>query len=135
MHRTATVASALLATALLAAGAPPAHARRTAPAPAAPAAAVAAHQARKPNLRACFDGKCTITVTRPVGFRISGRYGFTRVSVARRPGLRVRVTARGRGVFLTATIDRYGLAMLNDLSVRILAIDRAKARLRFAPVR
>lgn len=129
MRRMVTVPLTLLALTFIAAGAPAAHAQWT---PSGSGAATAAH---KPNLRACFDGKCKITISRPVSFRISSRYGFTRISVARKPGGRVQVTGRHPSGFAQATLGKGGFAALNNLSVRVLSVTRTKATLRFAPVR
>jgi hypothetical protein len=45
---------------------------------AAPAlAASPAAAAAKPNLRACYDGKCKFTFTKPVKFRVAKKYGLS----------------------------------------------------------
>lgn len=45
---------------------------------AAPAlAATPAAAAAKPNLRACYDGKCTFTFTKSVRFRVAKKYGLS----------------------------------------------------------
>ncbi|MEV4116609.1 hypothetical protein [Nonomuraea sp. NPDC049695] len=45
---------------------------------AAPAlTATPAAAAAKPNLRACYDGKCTFTFTKPVKFRVAKKYGLS----------------------------------------------------------
>ncbi|MEV5411373.1 hypothetical protein AB0K60_21355 [Thermopolyspora sp. NPDC052614] len=127
MRRKATTLLALLA--FLAVGAP-AHAAQQAQ-PRTIAAAVEGAQA--PKFRECFDGRCTITVRKPVSFRISERFGFTRLTVSRH-GLSVRVKAKGPGVSGGASITKGGVSVLNGISIRIVSISRSKATVRFAPV-
>lgn len=135
MRRMGTVPLTLLAFTFTAAGAPAVHAQGTPSASGAATVTAEAPAARKPNLRACFDGRCKITISRPVSFRISSRYGFSRISIARKPGRLVQVTGRHAGGFAQATLGKGGLATLNNLSVRVLSVTRTKATLRFAPAR
>ncbi len=127
MRRKATTLLALLA--LVAVGAP-AHAAQQAQ-PRTVAAATEGAQA--PKFRKCFDGRCTITVRKPVSFKISERFGFTRLTVSRR-GLTVRVKAKGPGISGGASITKGGISVLNGISIRIVSISRSKATVRFAPV-
>ncbi|RBQ16279.1 hypothetical protein DP939_30380 [Spongiactinospora rosea] len=95
---------------------------------AAPAHAAAA----KPNLRACYDGKCKFTFTRPVSFRVAKRYRLGRVRVARVyngafGGHLVQVSGPG----LVSTLSEGARGTLNGLSFRVLAITSRGATIRF----
>ncbi|MER6948268.1 hypothetical protein ABT294_30000 [Nonomuraea sp. NPDC000554] len=100
---------------------------------AAPFAAAPASAAAGPNLRACYDGKCKITITKPVSFRVSSRYRLSRVRVSKVyvGGLfhadMVRVEAPG----LVTTLGEGASGSLNSLSVRVLSITDRGATVRF----
>lgn len=121
MHRTAITALAL-ATVMAAA-----------PLTATPASATATATATaKPNLRACYDGKCTITITKPVSFRVSSRYHLSRVRVAKVYSQiynRDMVHVSGPGV--SVTLGEGARGSLNSLSVRVLSITSRGAKVRF----
>lgn len=100
---------------------------------AAPAAAAA-----KPNLRACYDGKCKFTFTRAVSFRVSSAYGFTSVRVSkeymggifnqdmvvvRAPGLTSSLGEGARGEFRSGN--------KRTLNFRVLSITDGGATIRF----
>ncbi|WP_214321128.1 hypothetical protein [Nonomuraea sediminis] len=82
----------------------------------------------------CFDGSCKITVTRSVSFRVSSRYGITKISITRQSGGMVRVRGYGGGVSLEVRFDRYGSGRLNNLLVTPVSIKRRSATLRFRPL-
>ncbi|MFI0423929.1 hypothetical protein [Spongiactinospora sp. 9N601] len=95
---------------------------------AAPAQAAAA----RPNLRACYDGKCKFTFTRPVSFRVAKRYRLGKVRVARVyvsafGSYAVRISAPG----LASTLGEGARGTLNGLSVRVLSITSRGATVRF----
>lgn len=116
MHRTAITALAF-ATAVA-----------TAPLTATPASATT-----KPNRRACYDGKCTITITKPVSFRVSSRYRLSRVRVAKVYSHfynRDMVHVSGPGV--SVTLGEGARGSLNSLSVRVLSITSRGAKVRFS---
>ncbi|WP_431930828.1 hypothetical protein [Nonomuraea jabiensis] len=99
----------------------------------------AATTSAKPNLRACYDGKCKFTFTRAVNFRVSSRYyGFSRVYVSkqymggmfnqdmvvvRAPGMTSSLGEGARGEF------RYGKK--RTLNFRVLSITDRGATIRF----
>lgn len=124
MHRTATTCLALAFAAITAA---PIFA-----APASAAAPTAAAVAKPPNVRACFDGKCKITITKAVRFRISSRYGFTRLSIARVGSGMVKVQGTGPGVSSTVVLGSGGRGTINNLSVRV-SVTQKSATIRLAP--
>ncbi|MEU7739355.1 hypothetical protein [Nonomuraea sp. NPDC049158] len=124
MHRTATTCLALAFAAITAV---PIFA-----APASAAAPTAAAAAKPPNVRACFDGKCKITITKAVKFRISTRYGFTRLSIARVGSGMVKVQGTGPGVSSTVVLGSGGRGTINNLSVRV-SVTQKSATIRLAP--
>ncbi|GGO15772.1 hypothetical protein GCM10010116_31730 [Microbispora rosea subsp. aerata] len=94
--------------------------------------ATPASAAAKPNLRACYDGKCTITITKPVSFRVASRYHLSKVRVARvynRYYDRYMVHVSGPGV--SVTLGEGARGSLNSLSVRVLSITGKGAKVRF----
>ncbi|WP_433511750.1 hypothetical protein ACQP2T_49510 [Nonomuraea sp. CA-143628] len=121
MHRTATTCLTLAFAALTAI-----------PIAAAPASAATA-AAKPPNVRACFDGKCKITITKAVRFRISSRYGFTRLSIARVGSGMVKVRGTGPGVSSTVVLGSGGRGTINNLSVRVSSVTQKSATIRLAP--
>ena len=120
MHRMATTCLAL------------AFAAATAVVPAAAASASAA-ASKTPNVRACFDGKCKITITKAVTFPVSSQLGFTTLSIARIGSRLVKVQGTGPGVSSTSTLGAGGHGSVNNLSVRVLSITQSSATLRLAP--
>lgn len=124
MHRTATTCLTLAFAAITAV---PIFA-----APASAAAPTAAVAAKPPNVRACFDGKCKITITKAVKFRISSRYGFTRLSIARVGSGMVKVRGTGPGVSSTVVLGSGGRGTINNLSVRV-SVTQKSATIRLAP--
>ncbi|WP_157248255.1 hypothetical protein [Nonomuraea typhae] len=91
-----------------------------------------ASAAAKPNLRACYDGKCKITITKAVSFRVAPRYRLGRLRVSRVwsstfSQYLVRVEAPG----LTGTISEGGRGRLNSLDYRVLSITGKGATIRF----
>ncbi|MFI6299048.1 hypothetical protein ACIBEJ_46185 [Nonomuraea sp. NPDC050790] len=137
MHRptiTALSLAAAMTTAPLAAvpasATVPASAATPASAAVPASAATLASAVAKPNLRACYDGKCKITITRPVSFRVAARYRLSRVWVSRvyafnQPMVRVE----GPGV--ATTLGQGAKGSINRLDVRVLSITDRGATIRF----
>ncbi|MEU8178594.1 hypothetical protein AB0C14_37495 [Microbispora hainanensis] len=95
--------------------------------------ATPANAAAKPNLRACYDGKCTITITKPVSFRVAGRYHLSRVRVARvHSGFFNTPMVRVWGPGVSVTLGEGARGSLNGLSVRVLSITSRGAKVRFS---
>ncbi|MFG6201447.1 hypothetical protein [Nonomuraea sp. JJY05] len=101
-------------------------------------AATPAAASAKPNVRACYDGKCKFTFTRAVSFRVSSRYGLGRVRVSkeyvggifnqdmvvvRAPGLTSSLGEGASGEF------RHGKK--RTLNFRVLSITDQGATIRF----
>ncbi|MEV0160705.1 hypothetical protein B0I32_124134 [Nonomuraea fuscirosea] len=88
----------------------------------------------KPNLRACYDGKCKLTLTKSVSFRVSSRFGITRLAIAFNSST---VKVRGTGAYVSsqAVLGRGSTGSVNGIGVRILSLSGSKAVLRLSPVR
>ncbi|MFD9942423.1 hypothetical protein ACFWYW_34410 [Nonomuraea sp. NPDC059023] len=92
--------------------------------------ATPASAAAKPNLRACYDGKCKITITKPVSFRVAARYRLSRVWVSKVYAFNQdMVRVEGPGV--ATTLGEGGSGSINSLNVRILSITGRGATVRF----
>jgi hypothetical protein len=90
--------------------------------------------ATRPNLRACFDGKCKLTLTKKVSFRVSSKFGITRLSITfTRSSVRVRGT--GPGVVSQALLGAGSSGSVNGIGVRVVSLSGSKAVLRLSPVR
>ncbi|GAA4198647.1 hypothetical protein GCM10022252_49490 [Streptosporangium oxazolinicum] len=130
---------ALLLAAALTGGTAPAYSgltpveTRTAALAPVSAAAPAANTV-KPNLRACYDGKCKLTLSKTVRFRVSPRFGVTRLSISfNRTSVRVRAT--GPGVTSQAVLGLRSTGSVNGIGVRVVSLSGTKAVLSLAPVR
>ncbi|MEU8398854.1 hypothetical protein AB0C28_26965 [Nonomuraea sp. NPDC048892] len=124
----AKIATALAVTASLVLTPVAAHAT------AATAASATATATAKPNLRACYDGKCKLTLTKSVSFRVSSRFGITRLAIAFNSSM---VKVRGTGAYVSsqAVLGRGSSGSVNGIGVRILSLSGSKAVLRLSPVR
>ncbi|MEQ4722880.1 hypothetical protein [Nonomuraea sp. B19D2] len=96
-------------------------------------AATPAAAAAKPNLRACYDGKCKFTFTKPVKFRVAKKFGLDRwVHVAKEwsdyAGQDVVVVWSG-GSTVSATEGFSG--GINKLDFRVPSITDQGATIRF----
>ncbi|HEY9522181.1 MAG TPA: hypothetical protein VIR33_02995 [Thermopolyspora sp.] len=83
----------------------------------------------------CYDGKCRITVRKPVRFRVSPRLGMTSLSISRIGPKTVTVQARGHGTFLKVVLSSGGRGTLNTVGVRALRVSKGTAKLLFYPTR
>ncbi|MFB4275534.1 MULTISPECIES: hypothetical protein [unclassified Nonomuraea] len=96
--------------------------------------ATGASAAAKPNLRACYDGRCELTLTKSVSFRVSPRFGITRLAIAFTAGT-VRVKGTGPGVMSQAQLGEGTSGSVNGIGVRVVSLSSGKAVLRLAPGR
>ncbi|MDP4509937.1 hypothetical protein [Nonomuraea turcica] len=101
--------------------------------PATVPAAVAGVSA-KPNLRACYDGRCKLTLTKRVTFRVSSRFGITRLSVGF-TGKVVTVKGTGPGIGAGASFSKGGSATVSGIKFSIVSLSSRKAVLNLVPVR
>ncbi|MEU4539996.1 hypothetical protein AB0G15_34650 [Streptosporangium sp. NPDC023825] len=87
-----------------------------------------------PNLRACYDGKCNLTLSKAVRFRVSPRFGVTRLSISfDRTSVRVRAT--GPGVTSQAVLGLRSTGSVNGIGIRVVSLSRGKAVLKLSPRR
>lgn len=98
-------------------------------APVATATAAAAATSAKPNLRACYDGNCKVTITKRVSFRIDPGFGVTKVWV-RFNANQVTVKAKGPGVVLGGGFSEGGSTALNGIVFSVDSLSKRKAVLR-----
>ncbi|MFB4271702.1 hypothetical protein [Nonomuraea sp. GTA35] len=83
----------------------------------------------KPNLRACYDGTCKLTLTRGVSFRVSSRFGITRLAITFTSAT-VRVKGTGPGVMSQAYLGEGSTGSVNHIGVRVVSLSSGKAVLR-----
>lgn len=121
MHRMATTCLALAA-AVVVSGVPVAVA----------SASAATAVAKTDDVSECFDGKCKITITKPVSFPVSSTLGFTTLSIAR-IGATVKVEGTGPGVSSSTQLSVGGNGSVGALTVQVLSITRNSATVRLAP--
>ncbi|MEV0348303.1 hypothetical protein AB0H88_21225 [Nonomuraea sp. NPDC050680] len=96
-------------------------------------ASVAAASAGKTrDVSECFDGKCKITITKPVSFPVSSTLGFTTLSIAR-IGATVKVEGTGPGVSSSTQLSVGGNGSVGALAVRVLSITHNSATVHLAP--
>ncbi|MEU4233003.1 hypothetical protein AB0F17_52675 [Nonomuraea sp. NPDC026600] len=94
---------------------------------------VSASAVKTPDVKACFDGKCKITITTAVKFRVSGQLGFTWLSIARVDSSAVKVQGTGPGVSSATTLGVGGSGSVGKLSVKVSSITDASATVHLAP--
>ncbi|MFI7539438.1 hypothetical protein [Streptosporangium sp. NPDC049376] len=85
--------------------------------------------AAKPNLRACYDGNCKISITRKVSFRIDPGFGITKLTLSFNAG-GVHVKSSGPGVSGSAYFSGSGSVTVNGITVQALSLSSRKAVLR-----
>ncbi|MFI7632859.1 hypothetical protein [Nonomuraea sp. NPDC049400] len=96
-------------------------------------AATPATAAAKPNLRACYDGKCKFTFTKPVKFRVAKKYdldGYVHVAKEWSDMLGQDVVAVWSGGS-TAYSGVGTSGGINKLDFRVLSITDQGATIRF----
>ncbi|MEV6153760.1 hypothetical protein AB0L53_25785 [Nonomuraea sp. NPDC052129] len=99
---------------------------------AAASASAATSAGKTHDVSACFDGKCKITITKPVSFPVSSTLGFTTLSIAR-IGYTVEVKGTGPGVSSSTQLSAGGNGSVGALTVRVLSITQNSATVRLAP--
>ncbi|MCA2221125.1 hypothetical protein [Nonomuraea aurantiaca] len=96
------------------------------------AASTATAAGKTHDVSECFDGRCKITVTKPVSFPVSSSLGFTTLSITR-VGFAVKVQGTGSGVSSSTTLSAGGNGSVGALTVRVLSITQNSATIRLAP--
>lgn len=85
------------------------------------------------DLSSCYDGSCTITVTRPVTVPLdASRFGFASFRVTALTADGVTIAADSDGNHLRSTGGAGSLLTLNNLSIQVLSAGADAARLTFA---
>nr|WP_055508029.1 hypothetical protein [Nonomuraea pusilla] len=95
------------------------------------AAAPAAH-ASGPDLRDCYDGRCSLTLSGPVSFPVSPRFGVTGLRISFTPQ-QVRVVGTGTNVVSQANLSRGSVGSVNGISVEVRSLSAFRAVLRLTP--
>ncbi|AQZ60710.1 unnamed protein product [[Actinomadura] parvosata subsp. kistnae] len=96
-----------------------------------PAATAASTAAAKPNLRACYDGRCNLTLTKSVSFRVSPRFGITRLAISFDSST-VHVKGTARGAMSQVFLSEGATGSVNNIGVRVVSLSSGKAVLRLS---
>ncbi|MFI7135521.1 hypothetical protein ACIBQ1_58405 [Nonomuraea sp. NPDC050153] len=95
-----------------------------------PAAQASTTAVAKPNVRACYDGNCKLTLTKSVSFRVSPKLGLTRLYISfSADGLAVSGTG-GSSVESSGSVD--GTVTVNGIKIRPLSLSDSRAVLRLS---
>ncbi|MFD0884944.1 hypothetical protein ACFQ08_10340 [Streptosporangium algeriense] len=95
-----------------------------------PAGATTASAAAKPNLRACYDGNCKISITKKVSFRVDPSFVFTKLTLSFNAN-GVHVKASGPGVSGSGYFSgRGGSYTINGITIYALSLSKKRAVLR-----
>lgn len=96
----------------------------------APAAQASTTAVAKPNVRACYDGNCKLTLTKSVSFRVSPKFGLTRLYISfTADGLAVSGEGSSRVESFGSTD---GSVTVNGIKVRPLSLSDSRAVLRLS---
>lgn len=87
-----------------------------------------------PNLRACHDGDCKLSLTRSVSFRVSSRFGITRLAISFTSDY-VRVKGTGPGVASQAQLGAGTTGSVNHIGIRVLSLSGSRVVLRLTSKR
>jgi hypothetical protein len=93
-----------------------------------------AAQTAAPNLRACYDGNCKLTIRKTVRFRVNPRFGVTRLSISFTSNF-IRVKGTGPGVSGQTMFGKGGSGTVNGIKVRLISLSGSKAVLRLSTKR
>ncbi|MCZ4509274.1 hypothetical protein O3Q52_13900 [Streptomyces sp. ActVer] len=82
---------------------------------------------------ACFDGRCEITVSKPMTIKVDSRFGVSNLRVTKVTEDAVMVQSSGSGVFLSTSVGEGGTGGLNSLGFRVKSLKDGRAVLEFFP--
>ncbi|TRO68280.1 hypothetical protein [Streptomyces sp. IB201691-2A2] len=82
---------------------------------------------------ACFDGRCEITVSKPMTIKVDSRFGVSNLRVTKVTEDAVMLQSSGSGVFLSTSVGEGGTGGLNSLGFRVKSLKGGKAVLEFFP--
>lgn len=82
---------------------------------------------------ACFDGRCEITVSKPMTIKVDSRFGVSNLEVTKVTEDAVMLQSSGSGVFLSTSVGEGGTGGLNSLGFRVKSLKGGEAVLEFFP--
>ncbi|MEV2189607.1 hypothetical protein AB0I02_01200 [Streptomyces phaeochromogenes] len=85
------------------------------------------------DVDACFDGRCEITVSKPMTIKIDSRLGVSDLEVTKVTEDAVMLQSSGSGVFLSTSVGEGGTGGLNSLGFRVKSLKGGRAVLEFFP--
>ncbi|PZG08572.1 hypothetical protein [Nonomuraea aridisoli] len=97
-------------------------------------AAVQQAAAKKAAVKACYDGRCRLTLTKRVAFPVDPRFGITRLTVDFTADI-VRVTGSGARAMSRTQIGKGGSGSVNGIGVRVESLSASKAVVVLTPKR
>jgi hypothetical protein len=84
----------------------------------------------------CYDGRCTITVSKPKTIKVNSRtFGFGKLKVTSISSRSVKFSATSGGTRLGGSTSPGGTVKLNNLKIWVKSVSGHKARLALFPTR
>jgi hypothetical protein len=83
----------------------------------------------------CYDGRCTITVSKPTAIKVDGRrFGFGKLNITplSSGSVKASVITTG-GAYLSGTTSPGGTVRLNNLKILVKSVSGRKATLALSP--
>ncbi|WP_326761583.1 hypothetical protein OHB35_43785 [Streptomyces phaeochromogenes] len=81
----------------------------------------------------CFDGRCEITVSKPMTIKVDSRLGVSNLEITKITEDAVILQSAGSGVFLSTSVGEGGTGGLNSLGFRVKSLKGGRAVLEFFP--
>ncbi|MEI5520280.1 hypothetical protein WB401_17595 [Streptomyces brasiliscabiei] len=85
------------------------------------------------DTKACFDGRCTISVSKPLSIEVDSKFGVGELRVTEVTDDTVVLQSSGAGTFLSSSIGEGGTGGLNGLGFRVKSLEGGTAVLEFFP--
>ncbi|MDQ0761985.1 hypothetical protein [Streptomyces canus] len=85
------------------------------------------------DVGACFDGRCEITVSKPMTIKTDSRLGVSDLRITQITDDAVVLQSSGSGMFLSTSVGEGGTGGLNELGFRVKSLDGGTAVLEFYP--
>ncbi|MFG2343361.1 hypothetical protein [Streptomyces phaeochromogenes] len=85
------------------------------------------------DVDACFDGRCEITVSKPMTIKVDSRLGVSDLEITKVTEDAVVLQSAGSGVFLSTSVGEGGTGGLNSLGFRVKSLKGGRAVLEFFP--
>ncbi|QFQ95487.1 hypothetical protein F9278_04005 [Streptomyces phaeolivaceus] len=86
-----------------------------------------------PDTAACFDGRCRLTVSKPLSIDVDSRFGVGELRVTKVTDDTVVLQSSGAGTFLSSSLGEGGTGGLNGLGFRVESLEGGTAVLEFFP--